>query len=282
MKNNERCSCTYPNYNAFTERCMICGGYYCKDLITNTNKIPPMTNKQLPAEVQEMIKSDAIKYIDQEHGYEGEAQYEGYIDGATAWAIKLQQAEEEHKRLTKTLLEIEGQKRDELKAQSGAIWVKGAPKVQEPHYAKVPSKIFDDLVYNAIIIPKGINKRWWAVGDGFSIDVDSDDIIAHLDESGATDLRAKYDELQAENWKLKNEVAYLKTEALTWKGEGEKELTPHKGGDMFAVRKFHEWISDGGYTFDGEYYYDKGNNYFKAAELLEKYRQEVEREVDHG
>lgn len=70
----------------------------------------------------------------------------------------------------------------------GAVWVKGAPKKDKPHYAKVPSKIIADLVYKAIIIPKGFNGGWWAVGDGFSYDIAAEEIIEHLDEGGEKEV----------------------------------------------------------------------------------------------
>jgi hypothetical protein len=65
----------------------------------------------------------------------------------------------------------------------GIGWVKGAPKETKPHYAKVPSKLYDHIQYKAIIIPKGFDGHWWAVGDGFAFDLKSEEIIEHLDES---------------------------------------------------------------------------------------------------
>jgi hypothetical protein len=66
----------------------------------------------------------------------------------------------------------------------GIGWVKGAPREMKPHYAKVPSKLFDHFTYKAIIIPNNdAAGYWWAVGDGFAFDLKSEEIIEHLDES---------------------------------------------------------------------------------------------------
>lgn len=78
-----------------------------------------MTNKQLPAEVQERIKADAATasakiYPD---GTENDeyTEYElGYIAGATAEVNKLQDAEEEQRRLIRILLDLEEEKRQTL------------------------------------------------------------------------------------------------------------------------------------------------------------------------
>jgi len=165
------------------------GFHYSKSSLMNNNT--PAAEVQLKEDIKAQIETEGTYYANLNIGdlakfpsndlhmaNKWDEAKESYIAGATAWAIWKQ-------------------KYDELKARS-AVWVKGAPKVQEPHYAKVPSKIFDDLVYNAIIIPKGINERWWAVGDGFSIDVASEEIIAYLDELGATDLQAKYESAKAD------------------------------------------------------------------------------------
>lgn len=47
-----------------------------------------MSNNQLPTDVQERIKADAAKYIDQIHCHVGDMEYEAYIAGATAYATK--------------------------------------------------------------------------------------------------------------------------------------------------------------------------------------------------
>jgi len=64
-------------------------------------------NNQLPAEEQEKINNEALEYAKDEHGYD--LADKGYIEGATTWAIwKL--------------------KYDELKGQSGPVWVKSETK----------------------------------------------------------------------------------------------------------------------------------------------------------
>lgn len=73
--------------------------------------------------------------------------------------------------------------RREESAATGAVWVKGAPKEFKPHYAKVPSRLYDHTSYKAIIIPKDTPGYWWAVGDGFAYGLISEEIIEHLDES---------------------------------------------------------------------------------------------------
>lgn len=72
--------------------------------------------------------------------------------------------------------------------QQGPVWVKGAPMEMKPHYAKVPSRLYDHLTYKAIIIPKETPGYWWAVGDGFSFALISDEIIEHLDEGGEKEV----------------------------------------------------------------------------------------------
>lgn len=78
---NKRCDCIQPNYNAFTDRCMICGGYYCSDLVTT--KTSPMP---LPKTTQDRIEDEAAHYVDQAHVYIGDDIHQAYIAGANAEA----------------------------------------------------------------------------------------------------------------------------------------------------------------------------------------------------
>lgn len=55
---NKRCDCIQPNYNAFTDRCMICGGYYCSDVVTKNNQ-PPMTQSNEPT-IEQMNEAIGI------------------------------------------------------------------------------------------------------------------------------------------------------------------------------------------------------------------------------
>jgi hypothetical protein len=70
-----------------------------------------------------------------------------------------------------------------LKAQQGAVWVKGAPKKRQQCFAKVPSIIDDNVIYDAIIVPVDSANHWWAHGPGFRYTVRESDIIEYLDES---------------------------------------------------------------------------------------------------
>lgn len=63
------------------------------------------------------------------------------------------------------------------------IWVKGAPKELKQHFARVPSVIEDDTIYEAVIWPIEGCEHWWCIGYGFKFSVHRDKIIEHLDES---------------------------------------------------------------------------------------------------
>jgi hypothetical protein len=102
--------------------------------------------------------------------------------------------------LCTALAEWKGEK-DPAPAPTGAVWVKGAPKEFKPHYAKVPSKLYDHIAYKAIVIPKEMPGYWWAVGDGFAYGLISEEIIEHLDESAGEkdDWISVDDQLPAES-----------------------------------------------------------------------------------
>lgn len=70
-----------------------------------------------------------------------------------------------------------------LKAESnpaGAVWVKGAPKEQKQHFARVPSIIEDDVVYDAVIWPTQKADYWYASGNGFNFTIHKDKVIEYL------------------------------------------------------------------------------------------------------
>jgi len=79
---NNICLCKQPNWNAFTDRCMTCGGYYQKKItpveVASSINIPP-------PEMQEQINNEALEYAKDEHGYD--LPDKGYIEGATTWAM---------------------------------------------------------------------------------------------------------------------------------------------------------------------------------------------------
>lgn len=78
-----------------------------------------------------------------------------------------------------------GSERSKREAQPRAVWVKGAPKDYKQYFAKVPSVIEDDTMYDAVIWPIEGCEHWWCVGYGFKFSVHRDKIIAHIDESAA-------------------------------------------------------------------------------------------------
>ena len=56
--------------------------------------------------------------------------------------------------------------------------------------------------------------------------------------------------------------------------EGNKER------EMFTKEKFdayHKWLSEKHYTFDGEYYYDEGNNFFKPEQIWNEWNNQQNR-----
>lgn len=43
-------------------------------------------------------------------------------------------------------------------------------------------------------------------------------------------------------------------------------------GEKAQFNNWHRWLSENGYTYDGEYYYDQDNNYFTPDQLWAKFK----------
>jgi len=206
-----------------------------------------MSNNQLPAEVQEHINSEAIKRypLVASHTHT-DGPRSGYIAGATAWAI------------WKVLY-------DELKGQSGPVWVNASEFKYEigiAYHAK------DRQSKGAGCFNEAGNFKW---GDGSTTYLAGMDDLFILDESGAIHWEGLYEELKEELREKTNSLKSLRyaldsrdaeckalkekadkmeaalrdiaagkllsqliaAQALAWKGEEQSKLTP----EQIAERK---------------------------------------------
>lgn len=53
---------------------------------------------------------------------------------------------------------------------------------------------------------------------------------------------------------------------------GKRESAAGREDDKAHFDNWHRWLSDNGYTYDGEYYYDEDNNYFTPDQLWVKFK----------
>jgi hypothetical protein len=65
---------------------------------------------------------------------------------------------------------------------AGAVWEKGAPTELKQHFARVPSVIEDNVIYDAVIWPTSNPDYWWAIGHGFKFSIHKDKVVEWLDE----------------------------------------------------------------------------------------------------
>lgn len=132
---NKECTCKEPNYVAFTGRCTICGGFHKKELEvqfdyesrkmeegkpvcvacineSRAHQIPgkyehicgkqvATPNTQLPANVVSQIEKEANSYIEYSSNM---APHIAYRAGATEYATKLHQVEQEKKNACDTAI----------------------------------------------------------------------------------------------------------------------------------------------------------------------------------
>lgn len=140
---------------------------------------------------------------------------ESGIDFRSANALELEQ----HIKIMELQYEL-----DSFKSEPKCGWKKGSPKEFKQHYAKVPSKLYDHISYNAIIIPKDIPDHWWAVGDGFAFDITSSEIVEYFDETGNS-----YNELHESVNKMKLALEKIieinRQQAFDQYGDAEKAET---------------------------------------------------------
>lgn len=100
--------------------------------------------------------------------------------------------------------------------QTGAVWVKGAPKERKQHFAKVPCPIDDNLFHDAIIWPTQRAGHWYAAGNGFNFVVHDNEVIAYLDESPAA--AREEDAVEFAEWVQENAVAQYENKQLhSWR-----------------------------------------------------------------
>lgn len=84
-------------------------------------------------------------------------------------------------------------------------------------------------------------------------------------------------ELKVHNQIIANQVAGMSLEKAIYEAgysagmDFEREI---KGGVDWAKRQFdsfNKWLSEGGYSYDGEYYYDEKNNFYAPDQIWERY-----------
>jgi DNA repair exonuclease SbcCD ATPase subunit len=98
-----------------------------------------MSNKtQLPAEVKIEIDNKAGEYADQMHGYIGDDIHVGYIAGATEYATKLRQVEQERDR-KEVAYEMMLKTAEKYFAEIGEL------KAKVERYEKALKKIYDEF-----------------------------------------------------------------------------------------------------------------------------------------
>lgn len=277
--------------------CATCGGSFKGDkravqcepcAISDRAKFDALS----PDEQQELMQRNAkiIKEVFS-HGVNSN----DFIESGGLWKARALAAE----------LELE-----ELKKRQGAVWVKGAPKDYKQYFARVPGVIDDDRVYEAVIWPIEGCEHWWCIGHGFKFSVHRDKIISHIDESGQSKeghlsnevvhkcvnenqyMRiALYETRISLYWLLKSfsdapkndkqQKYYAQADAMlnkhfeikdvlrTDSKEGNKDL---EGMEKAQFDNWHRWLSDNGYTYDGEYYYDEDNSYYTHDQLWAKFK----------
>jgi len=156
----------------------------CKSEAMNNNNTP--ADVQLPEEITNQINQEAEKYgfvvpYDGGRQFYNHDKCNGYVAGATAWAIWKQ-------------------KYDELKAHS-AVWVKASERMPAGKMRDLPLKYKGKCYSGDFLYDYYFNFPFGAVGvdyDGNRSPQELED-VEWLDESGATDLQAELEQLR--RWK---------------------------------------------------------------------------------